>query len=93
MLAPWRDEPLRILEVGSWEGRSALFFLRFFPNATIVCIDAFAQYPETEGRFDRNLSRFGTGWRRSRARSFPPWNNSARRTRHFDLVYIDADHF
>ena len=34
-----RDQSLRILEVGSHEGRSALFFLNYFPNSSIVCID------------------------------------------------------
>src|SRR3954463_16488374 len=42
ILAPHREEPLRILEIGSWEGRSALFFLNFLPHATILCVDTFA---------------------------------------------------
>src|SRR4051812_42015606 len=41
VLAPLRAEPLRILEIGSWEGRSAMFFLRFFERSSIVCIDTF----------------------------------------------------
>ena len=36
-----RDEPIRILEIGSWEGRSALFFLNYLPKSRIVCIDPF----------------------------------------------------
>jgi predicted O-methyltransferase YrrM len=93
MLAPWRHEPLRILEVGSWEGRSALFFLQFFPNATIVCIDAFAQYPETEGRFDRNLSRLANRVEKIKGSSFPALEQLGAQGRLFDLVYVDADHF
>ena len=68
-LSPLRNEPLRILEIGSWEGRSAVFFLNFFPRATIVCIDTFGGTPEedyvydglreqirgVEDQFDRNL--------------------------------------
>lgn len=93
MLSPWRNERLRILEVGSWEGRSALFFLRFFPNASIVCIDNFAQYPETENRFDRNLARFGTRVEKRKGESFPTLDRLITENRRFDLVYIDADHF
>jgi len=29
-----RDRPVRIPEIGSWEGRSALFFLNFLPHST-----------------------------------------------------------
>ena len=63
-----RDRAVRVLEIGSWEGRSALFFLNYLPKAHVVCIDPFAgnvehqqnEYfaklvPETEGRFDRNV--------------------------------------
>ena len=39
-LAPLRDHPLTILEIGSYEGRSILFFLNFLPRATAVCVDA-----------------------------------------------------
>lgn len=92
MLAPWRDQPLRILEVGSWEGRSALFFLRFFPNATMICIDSFAQYPETEGRLDRNLAPFGNRVEKRKGESFAVLDQLAAENRRFDLVYIDADH-
>src|SRR5262245_29300537 len=67
VFSPLRDEPLRILEIGSWEGRSAIFFLNFFANATITCIDTFSggsdhqpeRTPPTEERFDRNLAAFG----------------------------------
>src|SRR5947208_3404578 len=72
VLSPLRDEPLRILEIGSWEGRSALFFLNFFKRSTIVCIDTFEGTPEeaavyaslaaimrgVETRFDQNLAPF-----------------------------------
>ena len=37
-----RARPLRVLEIGSWEGRSTLFFLNFLPAAHITCIDTFA---------------------------------------------------
>ena len=36
------DDRVRVIEIGSWEGRSALFFLNFFPRSRITCIDTFA---------------------------------------------------
>jgi len=40
LLAALIGEPVRILEVGSYEGRSAIFFLNFLPRSALVCIDA-----------------------------------------------------
>src|SRR3979490_2737282 len=37
-LAPYRDRKVRVLEIGSWEGRSALFFLNYLPLARLVCV-------------------------------------------------------
>ena len=37
-----REHRLRVLEIGSWEGRSALFFLHYLPRARLTCIDTFA---------------------------------------------------
>jgi predicted O-methyltransferase YrrM len=42
LLAPFRDRPARMLEVGSWEGRSAVFFLNYLPQVTLTCVDTFA---------------------------------------------------
>src|SRR5712692_9017796 len=71
IFASRRKESLRILEIGSWEGRSALFFLNYLPEARIVCVDTFAgavehrswpiwqriwQLNGIERRFDYNLA-------------------------------------
>ena len=39
LLASMKDHSARILEIGSYEGFSALFFLNFLPRSFIVCID------------------------------------------------------
>jgi hypothetical protein len=36
-----RGRRVRALEIGSWEGRSALFFLNYLPRARLTCIDTF----------------------------------------------------
>lgn len=106
MLSPLRDAPLRILEIGSWEGRSAVFFLNFFERATIVCIDTFGGSPEEysvyqhlgaqlagiEARFDRNLAPFGPRVEKIKSRSQPALEGLAVKGRRFDLAYIDGGH-
>ncbi len=42
LLAAFRDRPVRMLEIGSWEGRSALFFLNYLPQVQLTCVDTFA---------------------------------------------------
>ena len=105
-LSPLRDEPLRILEIGSWEGRSAVFFLNFFPRATIVCIDTFGGTPEedyvydglrdqlrgVEDQFNRNLKPFAHRVEKLKSRSGPALAQLASAQRLFDLAYIDASH-
>jgi predicted O-methyltransferase YrrM len=106
MLSPLREEPLRILEVGSWEGRSAVFFLNFFPRSTIVCIDTFGGSPEEhsiykhlgaqlagiEARFDRNLAPFAPRVTKIKSRSLPALDRLDAESRRFDLAYIDGGH-
>jgi predicted O-methyltransferase YrrM len=104
MLSPLRDQPLRILEIGSWEGRSALFFLNFFPNSTIVCVDTFLGSNEEmhrhllkrevaiEHRFDRNLSDYGRRVEKVKSRSAPALQHMIAEGQTFDLIYIDGDH-
>ena len=68
VLALLRQAPVRILEVGSFEGRSALFFLNFLPLSTIVCVDAwdssnidaevFATMPGLRSEFSKAQERF-----------------------------------
>jgi Methyltransferase domain len=39
ILYPLQNVAPKVLEIGSYEGYSALFFLNFFPGSSIVCID------------------------------------------------------
>ena len=105
VLSCFRALPVRILEIGSWEGRSALFFLNYLPNASIVCIDTFAgavealndeslakQIPCIEGRFDRNMAPFGSRVRKIKDRSVCALEWLHVQGEVFDLVYIDGGH-
>src|SRR4029077_17346426 len=41
LLRRYRDLAPRILEIGCWEGRSALFFLNYLPRSRLVCVHHF----------------------------------------------------
>jgi predicted O-methyltransferase YrrM len=107
ILAPRRDEPLRILEIGCWEGRSALFFVNYLPRASIVCVDTFAgaiehrtwplwrriwQLRRIEKRFDKNLAGFAHRVQKRKEDSLVALGRLGIEGRRFDLIYIDGSH-
>ena len=55
-----------ILEIGSYEGRSAIFFLKYFLNSNITCVDTWQgsyehdniDFKQIENNFDHNTSNF-----------------------------------
>jgi predicted O-methyltransferase YrrM len=90
--------PKRFLEIGSWEGRSASWFLDTYPDSSIVCVDTFEGSPEHQGldvaatkdRFLKNMARFGD-------RVTLRQGTSARmlfglEPESFDCVYVDGSH-
>ncbi len=59
LLAPFRDRPARMLEIGSWEGRSAIFFLNYLPQVQIDLRRYLCRRPGAPGgrRENRRRSR------------------------------------
>jgi predicted O-methyltransferase YrrM len=106
LLHSLRNKPVRILEIGSWEGRSALFFLNYLPRSRITCIDTFGGSAEhhlddhfsklalkSEAQFDANLSQFTDRVEKivgDSAKVLPELGVGGRR---FDLAYVDGSHF
>src|SRR5215216_302668 len=108
ILAPLRDQPLSILEIGSWEGRSALFFLNYLPRSKMLCVDTFEGSPEhqnwpleqriqqlggIERRFDANLAPFGDRVEKYKEASLVALGRLGLARRRFDLAYVDGSHF
>jgi predicted O-methyltransferase YrrM len=104
-LHPQRSMPVRILEIGSWEGRSALFFLNYFSASHVVCVDTFggnvehmrnphfaALVPETERRFDANTATFGARVEKIKGPSTDVLPQLGIASRRFDIVYVDGSH-
>ena len=105
VLASRRAAPLRILEIGSWEGRSAVVFLNYLSQSDITCVDTFvgsadhAFNPEwaksvadCERRFDANLAEFGSRVKKVKDDSSRALVRFALEQRRFDLAYIDGSH-
>jgi predicted O-methyltransferase YrrM len=105
LLAPRRHEALEVLEIGSWEGRSAIFFLQYLKKCRITCIDTFGGSPEhalrpnwasalphIEKRFDSNLADFGVRVEKIKSTSSRGLARLLTEERRFDLVYIDGCH-
>lgn len=96
VLTPWRGEIKRVLEVGSWEGHSAVFWLRFF-GAEVDCIDNWENSTlardvaaKVESNFDANTA--GLSITKFRGDStFHLYELGCAGSR-YDLVYIDGDH-
>src|SRR3954469_1401333 len=57
LLRHLRSRAVDVLEIGSQEGRSALFFLNYLPKCRIACVDKFTKL---EAHFDANLAEFAT---------------------------------
>jgi hypothetical protein len=94
-----------ILEIGSFEGQSAVFWLRFFPDAHLTCIDHFqgtrgehdgdewgAKLARLEARFDCNVVEFGGRVRKLAMPSMDGLRILLQEAAKFDLIYIDGDH-
>lgn len=97
------DQEVAVLEIGSFEGMSAAYFLWRLPRARVTCIDTFGGGAEHQGgavdlstleaRFDANValvdaSRVEKIVGDSRERLL----ELLRSRRSFDLVYVDGSH-
>ena len=105
LLAARRDDALEVLEIDSWEGRSAIVFLNYLPRCRITCVDTFAgsadhdfnpewatAVGDCERRFDANLAEFSARVEKIKAPSSCALSRLAIARRRFDLVYIDGSH-
>lgn len=91
VLAKLPPGPIRWLELGSYEGRSACWVHDrvIGPRGGILtCIDIWYR-PDYEQRFDANMA--GKTFEKVKTRT-QPWLMENQDTRTFHVVYVDADH-
>lgn len=96
--SPLKEKSSKILEIGSFEGRSAIFWLEFLPGCSLTCIDHFADTKwrvgsEIESRFDKNLSPYAARFTKVKAPSAVALSSLVTEGAKFDLIYIDGSHY
>jgi glycosyltransferase involved in cell wall biosynthesis/predicted O-methyltransferase YrrM len=103
-LAPFERKPVEVLEIGSFEGRSAVFFLEYLQQSRITCVDTFNGSAEhrdpasrhhsdvfnIERRFDKNLAGYVGRVEKLKGSSIEVLRGI--HDREFDIVYVDGDH-
>lgn len=94
------SKPLKMLEVGSWEGGSSLYLLTAFPQAHLTCVDTWqgadehkgsALVKSTESHFDSNLAEVSSRLTKFKGTSYQ-FFGSHPATERFDVIYIDGSH-
>jgi predicted O-methyltransferase YrrM len=85
---------VRMLEIGSFEGRSAVWFLEnvlTHPTSRLICVDPFCD-PRAEARFDHNMKLCKAGARLDKRRELSEKVLPGLEPASFDLVYVDGSH-
>lgn len=99
-----RVDPVSILEIGSWEGRSALFLLTYFKQGHLTAVDTWGGSDEhqndatrnlhdLEARFDVNLSPCAARLTKRKGASQHVLPQLIDEQRKFDVIYLDGSHF
>jgi predicted O-methyltransferase YrrM len=99
-----RADPVRILEIGSWEGRSTLFLLTYFTQGHLTAVDTWAgsdEYEynatsdlrELEARFDHNVSSGAPRLTKRKGSSLYVLPQLLDEQQTFDVIYVDGSHF
>jgi predicted O-methyltransferase YrrM len=85
---------VRMLEIGAYEGRSALWFLEHVltgEGSSIVCLDFFSR-PWWDLRFDHNIARSGHAERVTKLKGHSHVLLPGLEAESFDVVYVDGGH-
>lgn len=88
-----KNSIISILEIGSYEGRSAIFFLNFFKKSKIICVDPFfdssyKNLDEVYHIFIKNM-RFFKNFKMKKMVSNKFFLTNKK---YYDLIYIDGSH-
>jgi predicted O-methyltransferase YrrM len=101
-----KQDQLKCLEIGSWQGLSAYFLLQHFPNAQLTCVDTWAGADEhqnahatnqnvlnaIESAFDQNLASVSDRLTKFRGTSLS-FFHAEKDTSIYDIIYIDGSHY
>jgi SAM-dependent methyltransferase len=93
------NKKINILEIGSFEGFSTLFFLENLKKSNITCVDTWKNYYENnsvnfkniEKIFDKNTYPFKKRILKFKMSSNKFFNKNY--NKNYDLIYVDGDHY
>jgi hypothetical protein len=91
---------LQILEIGSFEGYSSVFFLKNFKNSKLSCVDMWKNNQEQkefnmnkiEKTFDKNTYIYKKNLLKFKQSSDLFFKKNCNKKK-FDIIYVDGDHF
>lgn len=94
------QKKLNILEIGSYEGASAVFFLNYFNYANLTCIETFngsdehqsIDFSKVKKNFHHNINNFVDRINLFESRSENFFNEENNKTK-YDIIYIDGSHY
>ena len=88
-----KNKIVNILEIGSYEGRSAIFFSNFFKKPRIVCVDPFIdELYENLGEAYRNFLRNVKYFNNIKIEKIIAKKFFIKNKNYYDLIYIDGSH-
>ena len=93
-LSHYKAQPTHMLEIGSFEGKSSVWFLEnilVHDDSTITCIDAFTRW-RGEPRFDHNIRVSGFADKVTTIKEFSYQALPRLTPASFDIIYIDGSH-
>lgn len=95
-LTRFNTKPIKFLEVGTWEGRSAIWALEnvlSHPKSHITCVDTFEE-PGTLKTFKQNITAFKDKVTilKGKSQDMLKTPGILEDKGKFDIIYIDADH-
>jgi hypothetical protein len=104
LLNRYRDRSVKILEIGSFEGRSTVFFLEHCPLSHVTAVDSFflkagmdnwsgdIRVEDCETVFDRNMEPYAGRVTKITAQSARALNELWMSGQKFDIIYVDGSH-
>ena len=92
------DKKIKMLEIGSFEGNSSVFFLKYFKNIELTCVDTFkgsAEHENYNSNYVYNNFLYNTKSYSDKIKIFKSSSKKFFLDNHdkgYDLIYIDGSH-